>query len=147
MAHILSMEYASPWIKLFHFTVAHFWILACTTPRTLSVAVPGTCLRPRTWPSSPTPLSFLQHSDHLTWSRATSPKRGHLIRALKESTGNALEKKEKISDSEFFLFVCFGFFFEERNILVSIKSMKYWSTNPLEFIILVNLSLSFPWCP
>ena len=66
-----------------------------------------------------------------------------MTRALKESTGSALEEEEKISDSEVFLFVCFGFFFEERNILVSIKSMEYWSTNPLEFIILVNYLCHF----
>ena len=55
-------------------------------------------------------------------------------------------KRRKSQTLRVWFFFLFWFLFWGKKHF-SIKSMEYWSTNPLEFIILVDLSLSFPWCP
>ena len=64
MVHTVSIECVSPWINLlslYYGSLLNSSLREAKNPRLLSV--PGTCLWPGMWPSSPAPLSFLQHSD------------------------------------------------------------------------------------
>ena len=61
MAHILSMECASPWIKLislYYGSLLKSFLCGASNPHL--VAIPGTQKWSGTWPSSSTPLPCLQ---------------------------------------------------------------------------------------
>ena len=93
MVHAQSMECVAPWINVLslHYGL-HLSSFLYEAKNPHLTATPGTHLRPGTWPSSPTPISFLQQNLIRIQPGVWKSQRGFMRKRHGEARGKPLRK-------------------------------------------------------